>query len=356
MRPPSLNPPGLNPLHSVRYMGTLPRRYNDLWALLGQDGGQSIEVDGRTLFVFSDTLLSARTPAHPSHPVPAAFHIKLGSQGVFLANTAGLAAGKDLRDAWANIEYYLDPLGFPREILPPSMRERAQGIRFWPEHGTCWNGQVYLYYMAIQTVDPASIWGFRNVGSGVARLDPASGECERISYRDDWRMWRPVGSDMHFGVQLLRDEQFCYVFGSVRDGLYHHAILARVAPADMGDPTAYTYLSSVEPKWSGALAEACDLGPCAGDFSVSFNAHLGRYLMLYLNPYEKILTMRMAEFIWGPYSEPRPIVGVPHDKSTEMVYLGFEHPSFTPDGGKTVFVSYCQPRFTNNSLLAVKFR
>jgi hypothetical protein len=38
------------------------------------------------------------------------------------------------------------------------------------------------------------------------------------------------------------------------------------------------------------------------------------------------------------------------------VYLAFEHSGFTADGGKTVFVSYCQPHFTNNSLLALKFR
>jgi hypothetical protein len=104
------------------------------------------------------------------------------------------------------------------------------------------------------------------------------------------------------------------------------------------------------------LDEAYDLGPCAADFSVSRNAHLDRYLMLYVDPYEKMLIVRTAEHVWGPYSDPQPIVVVPHAASTEMVYLGFEHPRFAVDGGKLVFVSYCQPHFTNNSLLALKFR
>ena len=352
-----MSQPDANPVHSVRSMGTLPRCYTDVWALLGQDGGQSIDLGGeRTLFVFSDTLLTSRTVSRPDHGVPAALRAEVGSQGVFLANCAGLARGRDLRQAWSSIDYFLDPMQFPREILTASLRERAQEIRFWPLHGVLWNDAVYFFYIGVQTIDPTTIWGFRNVGSGVARLDPRTGECERLSSRDDWRFWRSLGADMHFGAQVVRDGDLCYVFGSVQDGLYSHAILARVPVSEIGDIKAYAYLRSTEPSWSESLGEACDLGRCASDFSVSYNAHLGHYLMLYIDPYEKVLTMRTSELLWGPYSKPRAIVAVPHADTTEMVYLGFEHPSFTPDAGQTVFLSYCQPHFKNNSLLALKFR
>jgi len=352
-----MSPPDANPVYSVRYMGTLRRAYTDAWALLGQDGGQSIDLGGeRTLFVFSDTLLSARTVSRPDHSVPAAFRAEVGSQGVFLANCAGLGRGRDLRQAWSGIDYFLDPMQFPREIVAASMRERAQEIRFWPLHGVFWNEAVYFFYLGVQTVDPSTIWGFRNVGSGIARLDARTGECERLSSRDDWRFWRCHGIDMHFGAQVVRQGDVCYVFGSVRDSFYSHAILARVPVSEMADIKAYTYLQSTAPSWSDSLDEACDLGRCASDFSVSYNLHLDRYLMLYIDPYEKVLTMRTAELIWGPYSEPTPIVGVPHADTTEMVYLGFEHPGFTPDAGRTVLLSYSQPHFKNNSLLALKFR
>jgi hypothetical protein len=348
--------PEPNGIRAVRYMGTLPRRHTDVWVLFGQDGGQSIDVDDRTLFVFSDTLLASRTMARPNQQVPQVFREDVGSRGVFLANCAGLAPRGMLRDAWARIDYYLDPLGFPREILCPTPPERAREIRFWPEHGLYVNGSVYLYYLGVQTTDRATIWGFQNVGSGLARLDPATGECTRIASRGDWRLWRPRGVDMHFGVQVLREDETCYVFGSMRHGLFNQAILARVPAGDIDSVEAYTYLRSTEPEWSASLDEACDLGPCAGDFSVSWNAHLGRYLLLYVNPYDKTLTVRTAERVWGPYSRPQPVVVVPHARTTEMVYLGFEHPGFTTDGGRTVFLSYCQPHFTNNSLLALKFR
>lgn len=346
-----------NPVRSVRYMGTPPRCYTDVWALLGQDGGQSINLGGeRTLFFFSDTLLTARTVSRPDHGAPAALRADVGSQGVFLANCAGLTVGRELRQAWSGIDYFLDPMHFPSEILPASVRERAQEIRFWPLHGVLWNEAVYFFYIGVQTTDPTTIWGFRNVGSGVARLDPRTGKCARLYTRGDWRFWRSLGTDIHLGTQVMRDVDVCYVFGSVQDGLYSHAILARVPVSEIGSINAYSYLRSTEPLWSESFDEACDLGRCASDFSVSYNAHLGLYLMLYIDPYEKVLTMRTSELVWGPYSEPSPIVAVPHADATEMVYLGFEHPSFTPDAGQTVFLSYCQPHFKNNSLLVLKFR
>jgi hypothetical protein len=342
-------------VYSVRSLGALPRRFNDAWHLIGQDGGQSIPAGGKTLLVFSDTLLAARTPQHPRAPVPSAFAAFAGREGVFLANTAGLAMGSDLRDAWARVEYFQDDSGFPREVLPAGWRERAQQVRFWPEHGIFLDGLVYLFYLGVQTTDPTSIWGFRPAGSGVAVLDPGTGVCERIIQSSEWRLWHSTHDDFHFGVQVLLHEDHVYVFGSARKGLFSYALLARVAPGRIGDPGAYEYLSG-DDSWSPHLGSALDLGPAGADFSVSFNPYLNCYLMLYVDGYDKTLVMRTADRLWGPYSPPQPIIGVPHEPATELVYLGFEHPDFRRDEGRTIYVSYCQPRFTNNRLLMLKFR
>jgi hypothetical protein len=345
-------------IQSLRYIGTFPRRRGEVWMMVGQDGGQSIPTDGGTLFVFSDTLLAALSPQHPRSPVPRAFGQLGGERGVFLANTAGIAPrGRDLLAAWGGIRYYTDANGFPREILPPLQREQAQRIRFWPEHGVWLEGRVVLFYLGIQTVDPTTIWGFRTLGTGLATLDPASGGCERVWFGDDWRLWKPLRDDAHFGVQVLREDDYLYVFGSVRAGLFHRARLARVRPAEVAQPEAYEYLlSPQQPRWGGSLTEACDLGPCSGDYSVSFNEHVRRYLMFYVDSYEKQLMVRAAERLWGPYTMPATIVRLPHEPATELIYLGFEHPDFSLDAGRTVFVSYCQPRFTSNSLLNLRFR
>ncbi len=342
-------------IRSIRHMGTFPRHRAPNWMMVGQDGGQSIPMaDGRTLFVFSDTLLAASSAEHPYRPVPHELSHNLGSPGMFLANSAGLSSSRDLKQAWAEIDYFTDSDGFAREFIDPIDRERLQRVRFWPEHGVELNGLIYLYYLGIQTVDPSTIWGFQTIGTGLATLDPATGFCQRVWHNGDWRLWTNGGDDFHFGVQVLEEDGWLYVFGSVRISIFSFARLARVRPTEIAEPAAYEYLSSTEPTWSSSLDEGCDLGLCGGDFSVSFNPHVGRYLMFFVDRYEKNLMVRTARRLWGPYSDPKRIIGLPHEPTTEMIYLGFEHPAFRRNDGRTLFVSYCQPRFISNSLITIE--
>jgi len=347
----------MNPaIRSVRYMGTFPQHRTEQWVMIGQDGGQSISVDGGTLFVFSDTLLAALSDRFPDSPVLPAYSDVVEGQGVFLANSAGLATGSSLREAWANIEYYKAEDGYPREILRPVLRERAQQIRFWPEHGICVDGRVYLYYLGIRMVDPRSIWGFETLGTGIATLDPATGECDRVWFDDDWRIWGQTGDDTHFAVQVLRDGDYVYAFGSTRTGPFTTARLARAPIGELDRQDSYEYLLSTKPSWGRSLSDAFDLGLCSSDYSVSYNTHLGAYLMVYVDSYDMSLMLRTALHLWGPYSDPKRITGVPREDRTEMVYLGLEHPEFSEENGKNIYISYCQPRFENNSLLTVRFR
>jgi len=344
-------------IRSVRYLGTFPHQRTDTWAMVGQDGGQSIPVDGRSLFVFSDTLLAAAAGPRPSaSPPPPALAHALGREGVFLANAAGMSSGDELRPALAAIAYFTDDHGFPREILPALERERLQQIRFWPEHGIEIDGVVHLFYLGIQTIDPTSLWGFRTLGVGLARLDPATGRCERLWRRGDWRLWKPLGEDFHLGVQVLPAGGWLYVFGSVRTGPFHVARVARVRPADLARPEAYEHFAGDGPRWSGDPGAAADLCVSSADFSVSYNPHLERYLMVHVDEYTKVLTLRTAPAPWGPWGDAQTITRVPHEPESEMVYLGFEHPDFAADAGRTIYVSYCQPRFRNNSLLTLTFR
>jgi hypothetical protein len=71
--------------------------------------------------------------------------------------------------------------------------------------------------------------------------------------------------------------------------------------------------------------------------------------------YSKRLTLRTADAIWGPYSEPLDIIGVPHQESSILVYLGFEHSGFQQQDGRKIFLSYCEPHFSSSSLLTLTF-
>jgi hypothetical protein len=339
-----------------RWMGTVQRARTSKWTLVGQDGAQSIRCGDNVLFLFSDTLLVRTgdftpepTAAAPPVPVPAGMHTH------FLANCAGLSREPEIHKALASVSYFSDAGGLPREILPADARERFRMLRFWPEHGIYIDGRVYFYYLGIQTIDPGSVWGFRALGTGLAVLDPETGKCERAKYRGDWIFWRSETADFHFGVQVLADEDWAYVFGSRRSGLESQGLLARVRPDRLMDRDVYQYLAAPKPTWTSNPSQAASIGPAAPEYSVGYNQYLGKYALFYLDGYSKVLNLRIADRIWGPYSEPMALFQIPAASTSELAYLGFEHQAFRRDEGRSVFFSCCQPYFSLASLLTVTF-
>lgn len=338
-------------VRSVCHLGHFPTASGPGWALVGQDGGQSIPLDpsdDARLFVFADTLLTTAVPVPTSAPPPARRPPGRGHLGI-LANTAARAQGPDLQQALAGLDYFLDGRATPREILPSSAGERREGLRFWPQHGLLVDGSVYLFYLGVRAVSGAT-WGFVNEGTGLAVLDPATGACRRLERGGDWVHWPPTG-DLHFGVSVLREGELAYVFASRRRGFHVTAQLARVEIGRLGDPGAYDHLAATAPRWSRLPSEACGLGPCGSQFSVSWNRHLGQYLMTYVDILDGGLYLRTADAPWGPYGAPRRVAHVPRQ---EEAYLGFEHASFAGEDGRQLLVSYCEPRFSQSSLLALR--
>lgn len=333
-------------LHSSRFHGAFPQVRTPRYVIVGQDGGQSIRAGEQTLFLFSDTLLLAG-----SGPGARA----AGTSDHFLANCAAISHETNLENALAGLRYFHDGEGLPREILPANHRDRFRRVRFWPEHGVFLNGRVYFYYLGVQTTGASSVWQFRTVGAGLAEFDLENGTARRIEHRGDWVLWRNPADDLHFGVYVLTAGEYVYVFGSSRTGVQSTAWLARVRADRIAERDSYEYLASTEPTWSSEIAQACSLGPAAAEFSVNYNAWLGAYTMIYLDEYRKRLKVRIAEQLWGPYSEEVDLIGVPHQDDSLFVYLGFEHAGFQRENGRKIFVSYCEPHFAASSLLSATF-
>lgn len=350
-------------VRSVRRLGAYPNHRTESWLMVGQDGGQSIAVGDKTLFVFSDTLLATRR-ALQGHVAPSPIPTpRVPGQGVFLANCAALtpAGGATMREALAGLRYYQDIAEVPREILSPSDDERATGLRFWPEHGLFLDGKVYLYYLGIETLDHSSVWAFRNLGAGLAVFDPETGEAEIVRREGDWNLWpaHEDEDDFHFGVQVVKEGPYVYVFGSVRRQVYTTtARLARVPVASIADPASYEFLGGEgdAPGWTVDRTMARDLGVCSDEYSVSYNPYLGRYVMVYTYAYHKTLWLRTADRLEGPYGEPLQVGVLPSRASSELAYLAWEHPVFRENDGETIYLSYSQPHFTPNGLLALRFR
>lgn len=331
-------------VRAVRFLGPAPRAAGRGWRVMGQDGGQSIDLGGgRTFFLFADSLLSADGAGG-------------GGAQVLLANCGAVGTGSTLPDALASLRYRLDERGRPRAILPERDDERRAHLRFWPAHGLRMaDGTLLVFYLGIRFVNPRSSWGFRNLGAGLARVDPRTGDSERLpAPGGGWCWWPAHGDDLHFGVQVLREGDDAFVFLSSRDGLHSHASVARVPVARLKDRAAYRFLTP-ERTWSPDIAMRASLGRASNDYSVSWNAHLGAYLMVFVDVYTKVLHLRLAERPEGPWGDPVALGKLPHQPGSELVYLAFEHPHLAKDRGRTVYVSYCEPHFQQNGLVAVTF-
>jgi hypothetical protein len=338
----------------ARHLGPFPRIDSGPWRIVGQDGGQSIDLGEQTLFVFSDTLLAPLEPPRTRSLQRPPFMLGVDDPVSFLGNCGALSQAADMRQALATKRFFAEADGLPRTLLEPTLDEAAAGLRFWPAHGIALDGGVFLYYLGIQQAAPRSVWDFRNLGVGLALLDPVTGRCERVRRGGDWRLWSLPVDDFHFGVQVLRQADELFVFGSVRDGLRTHGTLGRVGVHDLADPSAYRYYDAGSGRWTEDPA-AVAVDQCGADYSVSYNTYLGRYLMTYVDSFTKVLWLRTAERVEGPYAAPTSAGRVPHDPASELVYLAFEHPKFAVDGGSRTYVSYCQPRFMPNALLEVRF-
>jgi hypothetical protein len=324
--------------------------------MVGQDGGQSIDLGASTLFVFSDTLLTAlRRPIGPDVN-SASLAVASDQPCLFLANCAAVSDGKDIHSGLDQMRYLSGPDGFPIEILVPNAEERLANLRFWPEHGLLIEGTVYLYYVGVEILNPADPWAFRPIGSGLATVDPATGAARRIRRDGNWCLWPSRSDDFHFGVQVIRRDDEVYVFGSHRNGMVHHGIVCRVAADRISDPAAYAYLAHGSGHWVNDEEHAGSLGPCASDYSVAYNHHLRAYLMLYVDGFTKQLMMRVADDLCGPYSVPRAVGRLAHHPSCELIYLGFQHPKFARDGGQRLYVTYCQPSFAMTSVVELRLR
>src|SRR5262245_44767248 len=203
-------------VHSVWHLGAAPAAATDAWALIGQDGGQSIDLGDDVLFVFADTLLAGASAWR--NGLPASRWPIRRDQGRFLANCCARAGRGRLTTELGRLRYALGIDGWPKEILEATAVERLTRTRFWPEHGIAIDGRVYLYYLGIEHFEPNTTWGFRNLGTGLAVLDAVSGNAVRLRWDGDWRLWPAGPADVHAGVQVVRDGDHVYVFASTRDG------------------------------------------------------------------------------------------------------------------------------------------
>jgi hypothetical protein len=293
-------------IRSARRLGSFPRPRTNSWTMIGQDGGQSIDLGERTLIVFADTLLMPTgadgAPEHRSE-VPQ-YAAGFGERSVFLANCAAVLDGArpPRRPPGAQLPLRLSRLSDRDPRADPARARGASALLAGPRHP---DGRWRLRLLPrIETLDPRDPWAFRNVGVGLARLDPESDRRERIRLGGEWCLWAPRSDDFHFGVQgAARGSRPVRVRQQPRRSRCQR-------PPGQGPRRRHRRprrIRLLRPGPRGVVRDvesAGSLGPCGSDYSVSFNSYLGKYLMVYVDAFSKELAVRFADRPEGPYSVP----------------------------------------------------
>lgn len=303
---------------SVEDLGKLP-----LPALgVGRDGGFSGQLGGQILWTFGDTFLSA-----PDHIDGASV----------LSATAGwstAAAPLELVQAMDGDQ--------PAQVIPYTADEIAanqadalNGYALWP--GALVPIDETTGVIAFQHIKRSNGSDFAVDGIGLARIHAG----DAIASRDPDLLF---GADGY--IPQLAAGGFVYAWSCAKVGfLDFRCKLARVATADVATADAYTYFDGHA--WQSDPAHAAYvLDRSAGGPSVSFNAHLGRYLAVNCEVVSSTVLVRTADAIEGPWSDGVEIA----TSSTGLLaptqdgaynYLCLEHPELATD--HTIVVGYSRP-------------
>lgn len=277
----------------------------------GTDLGSMFALDGTLYIAFGDTFGCCR---------PAGG----GAGGKnWRSNVLAFTTDRQLEDGITLDGMISEKNGNARQVL----RKRKEDITVIPTAGIAINDQLYLHYMAVGHWGPPGEWTLNR--SGWAYSD------------DQGQSWaQPEDSiwpgDTSFGqAALVEKDGFVYVFG-IHGGRFGGVALARVPSDQVLDMTAYTYWNG--DAWADHLEAAVEIVPApVGELAVAWNAHLGRWIMTYLQEFKRAIVIREAPELAGPWSDEMVLVSGDDYPSLYGAYL---HP--WASDGETIYFNMSQ--------------
>lgn len=115
--------------------------------------------------------------------------------------------------------------------------------------------------------------------------------------------------------------------------------LARVAPAEVLDPDTWRYFAGGD-RWSADVADAATVFVAMDMTSVHRNAHIGRLVAFYSEPFSETVSVRTAERPQGPWSDAVTAFVAEAPPGDGNAYCGLGHAELAGDGGRLEYVSY----------------
>jgi len=239
----------------------------------------------------------------------------------------------------------VDDAGDWAQLIPLSDEERVadeargDGARtvLWPLSGFVHDGTGMVYYRKILLYD---YFDFAVLGVGVARI-ALGGLAERLTparwVDEPTLLWLSPQADWGTGA-FVAEDGLTYVYGCYQRAAWDWPCrVARVAPENAGDPSAYEYRTA--DGWSPQVQNATEIVQGETYLSVAFNRHLGRYLAVYSGPLGNDVYAMAGDDPWGPFDDP---VQWFTGTAPSSFWIGdvHQHPYYATENDAKVLVGY----------------
>jgi hypothetical protein len=296
---------------------------------VGGDGAYSTDLGrGRALWLFGDTFVGRVEEGR-----------RAGAR--LIANSLAVQQGEQPGAALFEFFYGTDAGGLPQAAFTPA----EGGTWFWPYHAVRTPAGLFLFLLQVERTDPASVFGFRVQSVSLARV--ADPDAPPAAWRPELRRIPGTDGRRLLGAGVLTVDGVCYIYGTLEDPApgagRRQAILARVPAERLWDFPEWRFFA--EEGWVPEAGRATPIcADVASEFSVSYQAGIGRYVMVSsaagLSPE---MVVRYAAAPEGPWSAPTPFFRCPEAGWDPRVfcYAAKGHPEIDPasDGLTVTYVA-----------------
>lgn len=309
---------------SVDDLGRLPLPGD---SVTGRDGGTGGAFRGKFLWTFGDTFVSTPNAIDGTH---------------LLSATSGWA---DPGDPLALVEP-LGKDGNPAQLIPytpdeinANSEDALNGWALWPGNVMdTGDDEALVVFHRIKRTDGT---GFASQGIGTARIAVDG----TVATRNPGDLYSLPGR-LYTPAQVIDDHVIAWSCESV-GFLNFGCRLARAPKVDAEDHAAYEYWDGGA--WTDDEAASSIVIEHAGNApSVSYNAHLGRWLAVSGDVVSSTIRLRTAPAYTGPWSEDVELEAgdtgyLAPTAEDAFNYIMLEHPALSAEDGSSIVISYSRP-------------
>lgn len=295
-------------------------------SIRGRDGGYSTLFQGRSVWLFGDTMLNVESVD--------------GSN--WRTSTFTTTADLDLLDGLPSFEEPLDSNGAPHLFIAYNDQEREYNQQvasgdcddcehpwvIWPMDVAVVpeTGEALVFYMKIKD--------WENYGTSIAVWRDLEESPERQNPRPESA--EPTllfqGDDPRLGTAAVVHEGFLYAYRCET-----RCRVGRVGLADVMDRDSWTFYAG-DGEWSSNSDDARVITRANHITSIRWHEPLGRFLAIYSKS-DKVM-MRSSPAPEGPWSEEVELFQPMQTEGGDNVYDALEHAELASPDSRTLYISY----------------